>query len=129
MRVRMATGVLAALATAAAMSANTALAGDVSWSVTIGSPRPAPRVIYAPPPVVYSPPPVVYAPPPVVYAPAPVVYHPAPVYQAAPVYYVPPGHLKKWHKHQHRYGAYSGVAYPGAVMFVKGRGHGRGYDD
>lgn len=100
---------MAAVATMAGLSSTAAQAGDVSWSVTIGSPRPAPRVIYAPPPVVYAPPPVVYAPAPVVYAPAPVVYQ------------VPPGHLKKWHKHQHRYAGYPG--YPGTVVVVKGRGN------
>lgn len=87
-------------AAAAAMTLTTgaAQANDVSWSVTIGSPRPAPRVIYAPPPVVYA--------PPVVYQPAPVVVHRVyqpvyqPVYQAAPVvYHMPPGHWKHGHKH------------------------------
>lgn len=103
---------LAAVATVAAMFANTAQASDVSWSVTVGSPRPEPRGVYAPPPVIYSPPPVVYAP-------VPLVYH------AAPVYHVPPGHLKKWHKHRHRY-----AAYPGAVVVVvKGKGQRHQDDD
>jgi hypothetical protein len=79
--------------------AGAAQAADVSWSVTIGSPRPAPKVIYSPPPVVYTPAPVVYAPAPVVYA-APTVVH------------VPPGHLKKWHKHAHRYPHHAVVVAP-----------------
>jgi hypothetical protein len=98
-----------AVAAVAALTMNAAQAGDVSWTVTVGSPQP--RVIYTPPPVIYSPPPVVYHPAPVVYS------------QAAPVYYVPPGHAKKWHKHQHRY-AY----HPGVVYVVKGKGH-RHHDD
>jgi hypothetical protein len=102
---------IAASAALMALATGAAQAGDVSWTVTVGSPRPAPRVIYAPPAVIY-------APPPVVYHPAPVVYH-----QPAPVYYVSPGHAKKWHKHQHRY-AY----HPGAVYVVKGKGH-RHHDD
>jgi hypothetical protein len=96
---------MALAAAAAALTAGAAQAGDVSWSVTIGSPRPAPKVIYAPPPVVYSPAPVVYAPAPVVYQ--HVVY-------AQPVHRIPPGHLKKWHKHGHRY--------HGAVVQVQRRG-------
>jgi hypothetical protein len=90
---------MALAAAAAALTAGSAQAGDVSWSVTIGSPRPAPRVIYTPPPVIYTPPPVVYAPAPVVYQPAyqQVVY-------AQPVHRIPPGHLKKWHKHGYKYG-------------------------
>ena len=100
-----------AIAALAAVSMNAAQAGNVSWTVTVGSPQP--RVIYTPPPVIYSPAPVIYSPQPVVYHPAPVVYQ-----QAAPVYYVSPGHAKKWHQHQHRY-AY----HPGAVVVVKGRGH------
>jgi hypothetical protein len=105
---------------ATAMATGAAQAGDVSWSVTVGSPRPAPRVIYAPPPVVQMPPAVVYTPPPVVYAPAPVVYRPAPVmyppvmyppvmrppvpmvYSAPPMYRMPPGHLKRLHQHPQR---------------------------
>jgi hypothetical protein len=82
------------VAASAAMVAGAAQASDVSWSVTIGSPRPAPRVIYTPPPVVYTPPPVIYHP-------VPVVYHP--VVSAPPVYRIAPGHLKKWYKHEHRY--------------------------
>ena len=87
---------MASAAMAATLAAGAAQAGDVSWSVTVGSPRPAPRVIYAPPPVVYQ-----------------------PVYQSVvytqPVYAIPPGHLKKWHKHSHRY--------PGAVVYAQPRGY------
>jgi hypothetical protein len=96
---------MATAAVAAALTAGAAQAGDVSWSVTIGSPQPAPRVIYTPPPVVHAPPPVVYHPAPVVYQ--PVVY-------GQPVYAIPKGHLKKWHKHGHRY--------PGAVVYAQPRG-------
>lgn len=88
---------MATATVAAALTAGAAQAGDVSWSVTIGSPRPAPRVIYTP---------------------APVVYHPAPVVVqqvVQPVYRVPPGHAKKWHKHGHRY-------QHGAVVYVP-QGH------
>ena len=98
-----------AVAALAAVSMNAAQAGNVSWTVTVGSPQP--RVIYTPPPVIYSPAPVIYSPQPVVYHPAPVVYQ-----QAAPVYYVSPGHAKKWHQHRYAY-------HPGAVVVVKGRGH------
>jgi hypothetical protein len=89
---------MAMAAAAAALTAGAAQAGDVSWSVTIGSPRPAPKVIYTPPPVVYTPAPVVYTPAPVVVQP---VYQQ--VVYAQPVHRIPPGHLKKWHKHGHRY--------------------------
>ncbi len=101
---------MASAAMAATLAAGAAQAGDVSWTVTVGSPRPVPRVIYAPPPVVYAPPPVVYHPAPVVYQP---VYQP--VVYAQPVYAIPPGHLKKWHKHGHRY--------PGAVVYAQPRGY------
>ena len=87
---------------AIALASGAAQANDVSWTITVGSPRPAPRVIYAPPPVIYQPPPVAYYP---VYQSAPVVYQP--VVYAQPVQYVqriPPGHLKKWHKHAYKYG-------------------------
>lgn len=111
--------VVAAAAVASTLATGAAFAGDVSWTVTVGSPRPAPRVIYVPPPVIYQPPvvyqpaPVVYQRPPVVYLPAPVVYQPAypQVVYAQPVQYVqriPPGHLKKWHKHAYKYGYHDG---------------------
>ncbi|MFM7330365.1 MAG: hypothetical protein ACKO1L_01665 [Brachymonas sp.] len=64
--------------------------------------------------MIYTPPPVIYTPPPVVYAPAPVVYQP--VVYAQPVYRVPPGHWKKWHKHGYKCG------------YAQGYRHGR-YDD
>jgi hypothetical protein len=86
----------------AALATGAAQANDVSWTVTIGSPRPAPRVIYAPPPVVYQPPAVVYQP---VYLPAPVVY------SAAPVYRMPPGYAKHWKKHGYKYGDYPAYRY------------------
>jgi hypothetical protein len=98
MKAWMGTAAMAAMA-ASVLTAGAAQAGDVSWTVTVGSPRPAPRVIYAPPPVIYAPPPVVYVPQPVVYQP---VYQP--VVYAQPVYRIPPGHLKHWHKHGYKYG-------------------------
>ncbi len=96
-------------ATALALAAPFATAHgdpDVSWSVTVGSPRPAPRV-YAPPPV-YTPPPVVYVQPQPVYVqPRPVYVRPRPVYvQPATViqygqpYYVEE-HRHKKHKRHH----------------------------
>jgi hypothetical protein len=100
----------------AALAAGAAQASDVSWSVTIGSPRPAPRVIYTPPPVIYSPPPVVYTQ-------APVVYHPAPVVVqqvVQPVYRVPPGHAKHWKKHAYKHGYHHG--------YHQGYRHGRDDD-
>ncbi len=105
-----------AAAALAALTMNAAQAGDVSWTVTVGSPQP--RVIYAPPPVIYTPPPVMYYPAPVVYQ---QVYQPVyqPVVYAQPVQYVqriPPGHLKKWHKHGYKYG------------YAQGYRHGR-HDD
>ena len=98
---------------ATALTAGIAQASDVSWTITVGSPRPAPRVVYAPPPVVYAPPPVAYYP---VYHPAPVVVQPVyqPVVYAQPVQYIqriPPGHLKKWHKHGYKYGYAQGYRY------------------
>jgi hypothetical protein len=94
---------IAAAAFAAAWVASAAQASDVSWTITVGSPRPAPRVIYAPPPVIYQPPPVAYYP---VYQPAPVVHQPAyqQVVYAQPVHGMPPGHMKKWKKHGDKHG-------------------------
>lgn len=73
---------------------------DVSWSITIGSPVPAPRV-YVPPPVVYVEPPPVYV------RPQPVYVRPATVVHYAPPYYVEEVRHKKtkhrhW-KHPHRH--------------------------
>jgi hypothetical protein len=124
---------MASTAMAAALTTGAAQAGDVSWSVTVGSPRPAPRVIYTPPPVIYTPPPVVYHPAPVVYAPPPVIYaqprviytQPRVVYAPAPVYHVPPGHAKHWYKHHHKHhGMHGGYAYPVAYGYQR-----RGRDD
>jgi hypothetical protein len=129
---------IASAAMAATLAAGAAQAGDVSWSVTVGSPRPAPHVIYAPPPVVYAPPPVVYHPAPVVYRPAPVMLAPPPmmrlpppmmlaqppmmyapmparVVYGPPVYHMPPGHAKHWKKDGHRH--------PGAVVYAQPRGY------
>jgi hypothetical protein len=90
-----------ALATAA-LAAGAAQAGDVSWSVTIGSPRPTPQVVYAPPKVIYTPAPVV-------------------VQQVVqPVYRVPPGHAKHWKKHADKHGYHHG--------YHQGYRHGRDDD-
>ncbi len=106
------TAAIAATATMTLLAAGAAQANDVSWTITVGSPRPAPRVIYAPPPVIYQPPPVAYYP---VYQPAPVVVQP--VVYAQPGYHIPPGHSKKWHKKAYKYGYGDGY----------GRGHGHGH--
>ncbi len=90
------------LASALALSAASAMAGGVNWSVNIGV-----GGYYPPPPVYYSPPPYnnysnYYAPPviygnavPVYQAPPPVIYGPVPVivygYQGRP-YYPGPRH-------------------------------------
>ncbi|HYD78685.1 MAG TPA: virulence factor [Paucimonas sp.] len=74
---------------------------NVSWSITVGTPQPAP--VYIPPPeVVYSPPPRVYVyPQPVYVRPAPIVeyrtYYPQPRY-------VEEVRHKRWHHHKrHHY--------------------------
>jgi hypothetical protein len=87
---------MAAAAAVITLASGAAHAGDVNWTVTVGSARPAPRVIYAPPAVVYHPVPVVYQP---VYQPVPVVYSAAPVYRV-----VPHGHAKHWRKHAYHQG-------------------------
>ncbi|MGH8810125.1 MAG: hypothetical protein ACREX0_19785 [Noviherbaspirillum sp.] len=74
---------------------------DVSWSLSIGSPYPAPRVVYAPPP------PVVYLEPQPVYVrPRPVYVQPAAVVQYGQPYYVEEVRYKKFKHHhwKHRHG-------------------------
>jgi len=86
------TFVIAAATVMTALSAGTARAGDVSWSIGIHAPiapgavigtvisnRPVTPVVVAPP-VVYRPAPVVYAPPRPLVLPAPVVHARPPVY-------------------------------------------------
>lgn len=99
------------LAGLGALAALPAQAGDVYWSVGVGSPgvgatvSNAPPVVYAPAPVVVAPAPVYTPPPRVVYTPPPrVVYAPPPtvVYAPAPVYVVPEGRGRK-HKHKHHH--------------------------
>lgn len=89
----------AALAIVAPLS----LAGnpDVNWSISIGSPYPAPQIV-APPPVVYVQPQPVYV------RPRPVYVQPATVVQYGPTYYVEevrPGKMKHkhWKRHHHRH--------------------------
>lgn len=73
---------------------------DVSWSVTIGSPLPMPRM-YVPAPVVYmEPQPVYVRPQPVYVRPAPVVHY-APVYYVDEVQYRKPKHRHWKHRHHH----------------------------
>lgn len=82
------------------VAAPSALAGnpDVSWSITVGSPRHA-APVYAPPPVVYvQPQPVYVQPRPVYVQPATVVHYGAPVY----VYKKDRHHKRHW-KHRHHY--------------------------
>ena len=98
------------IATAAlALAAPMAGASNVNWSVSVGSPYPAPQV-YAQPPVVYvQPQPVYVQPRPVYVQPRPVYVQPAAVVQYGPTYYVEEGRHKKqkhrhWkHRHDHRY--------------------------
>lgn len=104
---------LIGLASAAAfVSAPSAQARDVWWSVSVGVPgvafNVAPPIAYAPPPpVVYSPP-VVYAPRPVVVAPPPMVYRAPPtvVYAGYPYAY-PYGYAPiarpGWRPHPYRH--------------------------
>lgn len=71
---------------------------DVNWSISIGSPYPAPQV-YAPPPVVYVQPQPVYV------RPRPVYVQPAAVVQYGPTYYVEQDrHHKKHHRHERHRG-------------------------
>lgn len=96
------TGVRTLAAVALATIAPLSMAGsDVNWSVSIGSPYPAPQVI-APPPVVYVQPQPVYV------RPRPVYVQPAAVVQYGPTYYVEEVRPKKmkhrhWKHHHHRH--------------------------
>lgn len=94
-----------------AMAAPLSMAGgqpEVSWSISVGSPYPAPQV-YAPPPVVYvTPQPVYVRPQPVYVRPQPVYVQPATVVQYGPPMYVEEGrHRKHKHwKHHRQHGHY-----------------------
>lgn len=87
-------------AAALMMSASGAIAGsqpDVNWSITIGSPQPAPR-IYMPPSAVYvQPQPVYIRPQPVYVRPATIVRYDAPYYVEEVRY------KKKRHHWKHRH--------------------------
>jgi hypothetical protein len=80
--------------------------GNVSWSVSVGSSYPAPRV-YSPPPVVYvEPAPVYVQPRPVYVRPAPVVVYETPVVRYGQPYYVEEVRYRKfrhhhWKRHHH----------------------------
>lgn len=78
-------------AAALVLTAPMALAGNVNWSVSVGTPYPAP--VYAPPPVVYVQPQPVYV------RPRPVYVQPAAVVQYGPTYYVEEG---RHGRHKHR---------------------------
>lgn len=94
---RRAVGVLVAGLAGLWLSAQSARAGDVYWSIGVHQPGVSVGVSNAPPVVVHTAPRVIYAPPPkVVYAPAPVVVYPQPVYRTQ---WAPPGRGKHWHKH------------------------------
>lgn len=99
-------------ALAAAVVPSIAGAGDIGWSITVGSSRPAP--MYAPPPVVYVHPEPVYVVPRSVYVQPQTVYvQPAPVIVGAPLRAYEPrkarGKDKHWkhrrerHYHHHHY--------------------------
>jgi hypothetical protein len=110
----------ATLALAAGLTAASAQARDVYWSVGINAPiQPGVSVGtvisnapgYLPAPVVYAEP--VYVPAPVYVRPAPVVYLPQPVYVPQRVVYgpvwVPPGYAQaRWRHRQHRHEGYRG---------------------
>jgi len=112
-------GLMAAgAAVAIAMSAGTAQARDVNWSVGINSPGVSVGVGNGYP-VYVAPQPIYYAPPPVYYSP------PRPVYYAPPAYYAPGHYYRDGHRNRydrddrhHRHGGYRG----------RGHGHGRDYD-
>ena len=91
-------------AAALALAAPLAAAGghpEVSWSISVGSSAPAPRVYAPPPPVVYVQPQPVYV------APRPVYVQPATVIQYGQPYYVEevrPKRIKRHHwKRSHHY--------------------------
>jgi hypothetical protein len=123
---------IAAVAGIALIAAGAAVAGDVRWSVTIGTPvyqqpvyQPAPRpvvvyppqVVYPAPVVVYPTPQVVYQQPQVIYQQPPVVYQqPRVIYQPQPVYYEERG---QWHGrgHGHGYGHRRHYDERGRVVF------------
>jgi hypothetical protein len=87
-------------AAALVVAAPFAAAGDVSWSVSVGTPYPAP--VYTPPPVVYVQPQPVYV------RPQPVYVQPATVVRYGQPYYVEEVRYKKmkphhWKHHHHGY--------------------------
>ena len=113
--IRKSTLLTATLALAAGLTAASAHARDVTWSIGIQAPlHPGVSVgtvisnapVYRPAPVFYAEP--VYLPVPVYVHPAQVVYMPQPVYAPQRVVYVPAwkssGHGQRhWrHKHRHR---------------------------
>ncbi len=71
----------------AALLPSVAHAGDVNWSITVGSTGHR----YAPPPVVYVQPPPVHVQPPPVYVAPHSFHHPRPVYVPPQAVYVQPG--------------------------------------
>lgn len=89
-------------AAALALSTSAAVAGNVNWSVTVGTPYAGAYVQPPPPAVVYvEPQPVYVRPRPVYVQPAPVVTY------GQPYYYVEsprPRHWKHRHHHHHYHG-------------------------
>jgi hypothetical protein len=94
-----------------------ALANNVDWSVTVGSPQP----IYSPPVVYSAPQPVYVRPAPVYVQPSPVYVQPRPVYARPAPVVVQSGYVQygapviveeRWH-HRHHHG--------------HGHGHGNGH--
>jgi hypothetical protein len=78
-----------------------ALANDVNWSVTIGSPYPAPQVYSPPPRVVYvQPQPVYVRPHPVVVQSGPVIYYDQPYY-VTERRHKKSKHYRHWKRHHH----------------------------
>lgn len=86
-----------------AMTAPFAMAGhpDVNWSITIGSPQPAPYV-YAPPVVYVQPQPVYVRPQPVYVQPATVIHYAQPYY-VEEVRYKKVKHHHRKHRHHRNY--------------------------
>lgn len=96
---------VAALAVAALGMSSAAQAGDVTWSIGVGSPgvqlgaSNAPQVfyrqpVYVPQPVYYGQPQVVYSQPQVTYVQPPVVYAPQPYFVQSG--WAPPGYYRGW---------------------------------
>lgn len=91
-------------ATSLALAAPLAGAGDVSWSVSVGTPYPAAPVYVQPQPVYVQPQPVYVRPRPVYVQPATVVQYGPPTYYVEEVRYRK--HKRHHWKHHHHHGRY-----------------------